>query len=537
MAPLGLDGAPLLLLLLLLAAAVASILRPAAAAAHAAGAAAADEDYYDDQDGDAPGEGPGTFDAAIEAHPHILVEFYAPWCGHCKALAPEYAEAATRLKAEGSDIVLAKIDGSKDNRLSQQYGVQGFPTLLFFRNAQHREYKGGRTADEIVTWLQKKTGPAINSISSASEVEDILAHEDVVAVAYFDKLEGPAFEELQTLAQDEDATTFLQTTDADVADALGLKKSETKAPALAVLKKEEEKFVKYDGHFDKDEMATFVKANRLPLVITFNTDTASAIFDDDNSTQLLLFASPDDSDRLLPEYEAAAKKYKGKVMFVHVNNGDEEASRSVLEFFGVTGQELTLMAFSMAGPGTKYKHERDINQKSIEGFAADLVEGKLTPYFKSEPLPSEDDGDVKIVVGKNFDSIVLDESKDVLLEVYAPWCGHCQELAPTWLRLAKRFSSVDSVVIAKMDGTTNEHPRISVEGFPSLLFYAAGNKSVEPIPVDVDRTLKSLTQFIKKYASIPFVLPRKGDLKQMDLDNEALDSSAPSREESVHTEL
>eukprot|EP00850_Spirogloea_muscicola_P004077 SM000017S02817 [mRNA] locus=s17:445956:449971:- [translate_table: standard] len=407
-----------------------------------------------------------------------------------------------------------RIDGSKDNRLSQQYGVQGFPTLLFFRNAQHREYKGGRTADEIITWLQKKTGPAIHSISGASEVEDILAHEDVVAVAYFDKLEGPAFEELQTLAQDEDAITFLQTTDADVADELGLRKSETKAPALAVLKKEEEKFVKYDGHFDKDEMATFVKANRLPLVITFNTDTASAIFDDDNSTQLLLFASPDDSDRLLPEYEAAAKKYKGEVMFVHVNNGDEEASRSVKEFFGVTGQELTLMAFSMAGPGTKYKHERDINQKSIE-----------------------DDGDVKIVVGKNFDSIVLDESKDVLLEVYAPWCGHCQELIPTWLRLAKRFSSVDSVVIAKMDGTTNEHPRISVEGFPSLLFYAAGNKSVEPIPVDVDRTLKSLTQFIKKYASIPFALPRKGDLKQLNSENEALDSSASSREESVHTEL
>jgi protein disulfide-isomerase A1 len=77
-------------------------------------------------------------------------------------------------------------------------------------------------------------------------------------------------------------------------------------------------------------------------------------------------------------------------------------------------------------------------------------------------VPIQNEGDVKIVVGKNLDQIVLDESKDALLEIYAPWCGHCQELEPTYNKLGKHLRGIDSLVIAKMDGTANEHPRAKV---------------------------------------------------------------------------
>lgn len=85
-----------------------------------------------------------------------LVEFYAPWCGHCKSLAPEWKKAASLLKGK---VNVAAIDATKHSAHNAKYGVQGFPTIKFFKNGKTApiDYSGGRTSQAIADFASKNS--------------------------------------------------------------------------------------------------------------------------------------------------------------------------------------------------------------------------------------------------------------------------------------------------------------------------------------------------------------------------------------------
>ncbi|XP_050212414.1 protein disulfide isomerase-like 1-4 [Mercurialis annua] len=475
-----------------------------------------------------------NFTDVIENNKFVMVEFYAPWCGHCQSLAPEYAAAATELK--GEDVVLAKVDGTEQSELAQEYDIQGFPTVYFFVDGVHKPYPGQRTKEAIVTWIKKKIGPGISNLTTLDDAERALTSDSKLVLGYLNSLVGPESEELAAASRLEDDVTFYQTVNAGVAKLFHLD-SEVKRPALVMIKKEAEKIGYFDGNFSKSAIVDFVFANKLPLVTVFTRENAPSVFESPIKKQMLLFATSNDSERVFPIFQESAKLFKGKLIFVFVELDNEEVGKPVADYFGIAGEAPQLLGYTGNDDGKKFVFDKEITMDNIKAFGEDFIEDKLKPFFKSDPIPETNDGDVKIVVGNNFDEIVLDESKDVLLEIYAPWCGHCQALEPTYNKLAKHLRDIESLVIAKMDGTTNEHPRAKSDGFPTLVFFPAGNKSFDPITVDVDRTVVAFYKFIKKHASIPFKLQKPASTPKSESSDAKESSESQSTTEDVKDEL
>lgn len=127
-----------------------------------------------------------------------------------------------------------------------------------------------------------------------------------------------------------------------------------------------------------------------------------------------------------------------------------------------------------------------------------IIAGKVEPHMKSEDIPEPNDGPVKVAVAKNFEELVATTEKDVLIEFYAPWCGHCKSLAPKFDELGEKMAG-EEVEIVKMDATANDvPPAYSVSGFPTLFWLPSDTKT--PESYQGGREVDDFVKFISKKA-------------------------------------
>ena len=120
-----------------------------------------------------------------------------------------------------------------------------------------------------------------------------------------------------------------------------------------------------------------------------------------------------------------------------------------------------------------------------------------------EEMDDNAPSDVVALTNDNVDAELLKSEADVMVEFYAPCCGHCKQLKPTYSKLASKFADDAGVTIAAMDATAHEVPAgFNVEGYPTLFFLAADKKGT-PVAYEGGRDEASMSKFINKHRSTP----------------------------------
>jgi len=260
-------------------------------------------------------------------------------------------------------------------------------------------------------------------------------------------------------------------TGAECADKVG-----AKANGVAIKRTFDEPNVVYSGDWDTKSLNAWMTGNSVPTLFEFGEDYIEPIFSKRNPA-MILFTDEKDT-KYQTAFAAAASNLKGKILFSHsgVSAGIQER---LGEFIGVTKKDLpTLRIIAPEASLAKYVWEgtlADLTPEAVAKFYQDFKDGKLVAHRKSEPIPEKNDGPVKILVGKNYEEIVNDKTKDVFVKFYAPWCGHCKTLAPKWEELGEHVKG-SNVVFAKFDATLNEVEGVEIKGYPTLKFYPADDK-------------------------------------------------------------
>ncbi|KAE8348226.1 protein disulfide-isomerase [Aspergillus coremiiformis] len=430
-----------------------------------------------------------TFDDFIKDHDLVLAEFFAPWCGHCKALAPKYEEAATELK--GKNIPLVKVDCTAEEDLCKDQGVEGYPTLKLFRGlGSVKPYQGARQTEAIVSYMVKQSLPAISSVSTEN-LEEIKTMDKIVVIGYIASDDQAANEVFATCAESQrDNYLFAATSDASIAKAEGVKQ-----PSIVLYKDFDEKKATYDGKIEQDALLSWVKTASTPLVGELGPETYSGYITAGIPLAYIFSETKEEREKFAEEFKPIAEKHKGAINIVTID----------AKMFGAHAGNLNLdpskfPAFAIQDPekNTKYPYDqsKELKAKDIAEFIQDVLDGNVESSIKSEGIPETQEGPVTVVVAHSYKELVIENDKDVLLEFYAPWCGHCKALAPKYEELAGLYKDIPEVIIAKIDATANDVPD-SITGFPTIKLYPAGAKD-SPVEYEGSRTVEDLTNFVKE---------------------------------------
>ncbi|KAH0557102.1 hypothetical protein GP486_005111 [Trichoglossum hirsutum] len=500
--------------------------------------------------------GKDTFDAFVEDHSLALIEFYAPWCGHCKALAPEYEEAATTLKEK--NIPLAKVDCTEEVELCQSYGVEGYPTLKIFRGKDKDRisaYSGARKAPAITSFMVKQSLPAV-SLLNKDTIEDFKTADKVVLIGYFKEDDKASADTFTAVAEKmRDSFPFGSVNDAALAESEG-----ATVPSVILYKQFDDGKAVFSEKFDQEAIEAFAKSASVPLVGEVGPETYTDYMQAGIPLAYIFAETPEEREALAEEIKPVAIKHKGKVNFAVI---DAKAFGAHAGNLNLEADKFPAFAIQETIKNQKFPYDQSkkIVHKDIDEFVQDFVDGKLQPSIKSEPIPEKQEGPVHVIVAHNYEKIVNDETKDVLVEFYAPWCGHCKALAPKYDELAALYFNnpdyASKVTVAKVDATANDVP-VEIQGFPTIKLFPADAKD-KPVDYSGSRTVEDLANFIKengKFKVDAYVEPKEeassstetmehaapaatektGDASESTA-GKATESAKPKGEEDVHDEL
>eukprot|EP01012_Entosiphon_sulcatum_P025992 TRINITY_DN3138_c0_g1_i1.p1 TRINITY_DN3138_c0_g1~~TRINITY_DN3138_c0_g1_i1.p1 ORF type:complete len:508 (+),score=117.04 TRINITY_DN3138_c0_g1_i1:47-1525(+) len=443
----------------------------------------------------------------LKSHDIVLIEFYAPWCGHCKEFAPKWEKLAEVFNGRA---VLAKVDATEDLELAEEFNkyVQGYPSILLFKKGRKDPVKfdGNNEIDEVADFIASWEGPAVTQLKTWDELVAFRANK-LAAVGYFPQGSAKAEREFAAVADALRADYKF----AAVSEATALlwqeRPFEGGRVAVYVFHASEKPSSALKGWDSKAELTKWLNNAVLPPVSYLVTPKLEGLATNRKLPIVRVWHHEEHNKELRENLNVLAEEYPEKFFFLTYH---APKANWIMKDYSLDPEKDGVCITSTKGRKYCLAQETAITRDTVRQFLEDFLAQKLIQVFKSQPLSEAvTTSGLTVLTGQTFTRDVTENTnRDILIEFYAPWCGHCKQLAPEYEKLAKQLEAVDTVVIAKLDATENEwdKERFPVQGYPTLYFVPAAKESRKrsrPLKYAGERTAEGLLAYLRQHTTHP----------------------------------
>lgn len=267
------------------------------------------------------------------------------------------------------------------------------------------------------------------------------------------------------------------------------------------------KFKYNKENLDVFEVLNFVQLHKKEYIIPLDDYSIDFIYKKRNQAVIYL-RSEDDESEYREEFSQFFDEFKDEITFVY---GDISNEQSILyaEILGLTEEDQpTLMIVDPYNLYTKYRLSQNFSYLSLKQLYLGFRNGEILPYYKSEVVPSKEyDGNVRILVGKNFEDVVYDQTKNVIVLFCTDAHSSCMNFKSDYASIAKVLANNKEIVTATIDTNKNDVKDLFITEYPTIRLYLSDNK--DGIEISKEVNFENLLNFIQK--NLPFAITKTKD--------------------------
>ncbi|XP_077869020.1 protein disulfide-isomerase A5-like [Saccoglossus kowalevskii] len=448
-----------------------------------------------------------TFDEFIQEHNSVMVMFYAPWCGHCKKMKPEYSEAATQLIDEEVDGVLAAVDATVATEVAKRYEVKGYPTVKYFKDGEFAWDFNERLKDKIIEHMRdpQEPPPPPPPEPAWSEQETDVHHlteetfkpflkkkKHTLVMFYAPwcghcKKAKPEFTSAAETFKDNNKVAYAAvdcTAETEICSTYDVSGYPTlkyfnygKNPQAYMGGRTEQDFIAFmndptnPSPAPKEPQEDFFEEIDGGENVYQLTESSFDTFVKERSSVLVMFYAPwcGHCKKSKPDFAAAATQLDEEGIDAALAAVDATVEKGLQNRFDVTGFPK-FKYFRNGAFAFDYSSKRD-----TQSFVEFMKDPKVTPAPPPEPKWSEIPNNIHHLTTDNFDTFVTIK-EHVLVMFYAPWCGHCKAAKPAYSTTADNFKDDPTKYLAAVDCTENTEICTSqeVSGYPTFKLFSNG---------------------------------------------------------------